>query len=428
VNGSLLRGLSRLDIIALTLNNIVGAGIFTMPAALVAGAGGWSVGVLVLTIALVAAMALCTVEVASRYDVTGGPMYYAGAAFGPSAGFVVGWLMYLSRLSAFGAIATIMLDYSAGLWPALGTTALRTLAITVFVAAIASVNVRGIVQGALTTNILTIVKGLPLTLLALAGLWLGGWTSVPSEGPSSLDALGGAVLVAFFACMGFEPAAVIAGEAQDPRRDLPVGMIVGVLGAGALYTMLLFTCFKTVPELGRSTRPLADAAAALVGPGGATVMLITAVMSCAGNLSGWMMASPRVLYALAVQGDLPERLATVHTVRRTPWVAIVTSALLVWLMTVSGTFVYLATFSAIARLLTYASTGGALIVLRRRVGPAPIPIPLGPFLAIVVLVSTLVALGSTTGSAVRDVSIAVALGWAGRTVTRRWNRMAVATV
>src|SRR6185503_12864933 len=102
--------------------------------------------------------------------------------------------------------------------------------------------------------------------------------------------------------------------------------------------------------------------------------------------------SPRVLYALAVQGDLPEILATVHTVRRTPWVAIVTSALLVWLMTVSGTFVYLATFSAIARLLTYASTAGALIVLRRRVGPAPIPMPLGPFLAIVVLVSTLVAL------------------------------------
>jgi len=134
VTPGLIRGLGRLDILALTLNNIVGAGIFTMPAALVAGAGGWSVGVLLLTIALVAIMALCTVEVASRYDVTGGPMYYAGAAFGAPAGFVIGWLMYLSRLSAFGAIATIMLDYSAGLWPAVGTTAVRTGVITVFIA------------------------------------------------------------------------------------------------------------------------------------------------------------------------------------------------------------------------------------------------------------------------------------------------------
>ena len=194
MNGSLLRGLSRRDIVALTLNNIVGAGIFTMPAALVAGAGDWSVGVLLLTIALVAVMALCTIEVASRYDVTGGPMYYAGAAFGPSAGFVVGWLWYLSRLAGFGAIATIMLDYSAGLWPALGTTAVRTLTITVFIGAIASVNVRGIVQGALTTNILTVLKGLPLILLAVAGLWFGGSASAPSEGPSNLGALGGAAV------------------------------------------------------------------------------------------------------------------------------------------------------------------------------------------------------------------------------------------
>src|SRR5262245_44663918 len=111
VNETLFRGLGRGDVVAITLNNIIGAGIFTLPAVLAAGAGGRSVAILVLAIGLVAIMALCTIEVASRYDVTGGPMYYAGAAFGPAAGFIVGWLMYLSRLSAFGAIATIMLDY-----------------------------------------------------------------------------------------------------------------------------------------------------------------------------------------------------------------------------------------------------------------------------------------------------------------------------
>jgi amino acid transporter len=130
VNNTLFRGLARHDIVALTLNNIVGAGVFTMPALLVSGAGSWSVAVLFLAIALVAAMSLCMIEVASRYDVTGGPMYYAGAAFGPAAGFVIGWLMYVSRLAAFGAITTIMLDYGSGLWPNLGTPVARIIAIT----------------------------------------------------------------------------------------------------------------------------------------------------------------------------------------------------------------------------------------------------------------------------------------------------------
>jgi len=422
----LLRGLGRTDIVALTLSNMIGAGIFTLPAALAAGAGSWSLAILLVTIVLVSLMALCTVEVASRYDLTGGPMIYAGDAFGPLAGFVVGWLMYLSRLAAFGAIAAIMLDYGVGLWAALGVTAVRTLAITVFIGTLAGVNLRGVVRGALASNVLTALKLLPLVLLAFAGVGLAGWTSRPSSAPHSLDELGGAVLIAFFACMGFETAAVIAGEVRNPHRDLPAGILGGIVGVGVLHTFLMLACFLTVPDLAHAHRPLADAAAALVGPQGATVVSLTAVLSCAGSLAVWMIVSPRVLYALAGQGDLPGVFAGVDPIRHTPGVAIVSSALLVWLLTVSGTFVYLATFSAMARLLMYASTCAALLVLRRRDGPAPIPIPLGPLWAVLALLCSLVALGTTTGTAVRDVSIAIGLGWAGRTATRHWNKPSVA--
>jgi amino acid transporter len=419
MDAALFRGLTRRDVFALTLNNIVGAGVFTMPAALAAGAGRWSVGVLLLAIGLVAILALCAVEVASRYDVTGGPMRYAGEAFGPSAGFVVGWLMYLSRLSAFGAIASTMLDYGSGLWPALDTLPVRAVALAAFVALIALINIRGVVQGALSITIFTVVKSVPLVLLALGGVWLGRWAAIPSAPPSSLEDLGGAALVAIFACMGFEPAMVLAGELRNPRRDLPAGLLGGLAGAGALYVLLLLTCFQTVPDLAHSTRPLADAATTLMGPAGATLVLLTAVVACGGNLSGWMTTSPRVLYALAVERDLPPALAAVHAVHRTPAAAILVSAVIVWVMTVSGTFVYLASFAAITRLLTYASTCGALIVLRRRIGPAPLPVPGGPLLAVIALATVLVTLVSITGSAVRDVVIALALGWLWRTMSRR---------
>jgi amino acid transporter len=316
-------------------------------------------------------------------------MYYAGAAFGPSAGFVVGWLMYLSRLAAFGALATTMLDYGAGLWPALATTTGRGTTLTAFIAILALINIRGVVQSAWIINMLTVVKLLPLGLLAAAALSPSNW---------------------------------------NPGRDLPFGMLGGVLGAGVLYLLLIVTCLGTVPDLARSTRPLAEAAAALVGHAGATVILLTAAISCASNLSGWMMTSPRVLYALAVQGDTPRELAAVHPVRRTPWVAILASAVVVWVMTLSGTFVYLATFSALTRLLTHTSTAAALIALRKNAGPAPIPIPFGPVLAIVAVVGTVVALGSTTGAAVRDVSIAIVLGWVVRVATRQRSRAVAAQV
>jgi len=252
----------------------------------------------------------------------------------------------------------------------------------------------------------------------MGGLWLAQERAPPLPPPSSLDGLGNAALVAVFACIGFEPAMVLAGEVRT-QRDLPSGLLGGLAGAAALYVFLLWTCFRAVPDLANSTRPLADAAVVLVGPAGATLVLLTAVVACAGTLSGWMTVSPRVLYALAAQRDMPTVLAEVHSVYRTPAAAILVSACLVWLMTVSGTFVYLASFAAITRLLTYASTAGALLVLRRRLGPAPLPIPGGPILAVLAVATVGLTLGSLTGTAVRDVAIALALGWAWRVASRR---------
>ena len=400
---------------------MVGAGIFALPAALVATAGRLSLVVLLVAFMLMSLMAICLVEVASRYDVTGGPMHYAKEAFGPSAGFVVGWLMYLSRLAAFGAIAVVMLDYAGGLWPAIATSAGRVFAITVFVALLAAFNLRGAMYGALLSNVLTLSKGIPLVVLAIAGLWFGGTSSVQGAEPDTAG-LSKGLLIALFALMGFEQAAVVAGEARNPQRDIPIGIIGGMAIIGTLYALLMLACFATVPDLAHSKHPLADAAARLFGPGGSTAMSITAAISCAGGLAVWMIVSPRVLYVLALQGDMPRALAHVDSVRLTPATAIIASAILVWTLTVSGTFIYLATFSVIARMLMYASTCVALIVLRRRNGAAPVTIPGGSAWATIALLCCLGLLATTTGTAVRDVSIALAAGWVVRLGVRAQQR------
>jgi amino acid transporter len=401
---------------------VVGAGIFALPAALVVTAGRLSLVVLLVAFMLMSLMALCLVEVSSRYDVTGGPMHYAKEAFGPTAGFVVGWLMYVSRLAAFGAIAVVMLDYAGGLWPVIATPTGRVVAITVFVAALAGFNLRGVKYGALLSNVLTLSKGIPLVVLAIAGLWLGGFTSgLPGAEPDT-GGLSKGLLVAIFACMGFEQAAVVAGEERNPQRDIPICTIGGMAIIGTLYALLMFACFATVPDLAHSKHPLADAAARLFGPGGSTAMSITAAISCAGGLAVWMIVNPRVLYVLAQQGDMPRALARVDSVRLTPATAIITSAILVWILTVSGTFIYLATFSVIARMLMYASTCIALIVLRRKEGAAPVTIPGGPAWATIALLCCLGLVATTTGTAVRDVCVALAAGWAVRWAVRAQQR------
>jgi amino acid transporter len=391
-----------------------------MPAALAASAGSSSLLVLAFTLVFVAATALCTAEVSSRYDMTGGPVVFSRSAFGPLVGFVIGWLLYLSRLSSFGAVAAIMLDYAASFWPALEARSWRVVAITVFVGAITVVNLAGVVRGAHASNLLTALKMAPLLVLAGAGVWFAGSPQVAVLEPPSIAGFGNAVLITLFACMGFEVATVVAGEARDPRRTVPRGMLAGIAAVGVLYALLMLACLKLVPDLAASPRPLADAATAFLGSFGGTLVAATAVLSCAGALCAWMIGAPRVLLALTARGELPRLLAYVDPIRRAPSGAILASAMLVWLLTVSGTFVYLATFSALSRLITYGSICLALVVLRRRDGAAPLSIPFGSVLAVVALLGAAVALGTTTPIVIRDVTIAVAVGLIVRALTKRF--------
>ena len=391
-----------------------------MPAGVAIGAGRYSLAVILVAFAVVGLLALSLAEVASRYDVTGGPQYYAQVTFGPLTGFTVGWLFTLSSFASTALIAQIMLDYSAALWPSLAAPWPRAVAITVFIIVLAVINVRGVTHGAWLGNLLTIAKMLPLGLIALAGLWFAGWNDIPATEPRQPDGLSNALQLALFACVGFHVAAVVAGEMRDPCRDLPVSILGGLAIACLLYLLLMLACFGVLPDTAASALPLVDVAKAFVGPAGATLMAAAAVVSCAGGLAVQMLVGPRYIFALGEAGDLPRPIIVVHGAFRTPHVAIITYAALSWLLTITGTFKYLLAIFVIARMLAYGSTAAALIVLRRREGPAPVPVRGGGVVSVLALLACAAIVLTTSWAAVRDVAIALAVGLAIRAATRQW--------
>lgn len=424
---ALLRRLRRIDVIALTVNVTIGAGVLAMPAGLAAAAGRWSLVVLFAAFALTALLALSLVEVASRFEVTGGPPVYAADAFGSIAGFSVGWLLGLSRAVSYAAIGQTMLNYLVALVPALDGYGSRLAVLTFFTLLLVASNIRGVTRGALVSNLLVVAKLLPLLPLALAGLWLAGWNDVPSTPPAMPDGITAGITLALFACFGFEQAGVVAGEMRDPRRDIAPAILIGLAIVCAMYTLLMCAAFALLPDPAASKLPLADAAAALAGPVGAIVISVAAVFSCAGSMSATMLVAPRLFYALGASGDLPRPLAAIGERHHTPFVSIAFLAVVAWLLAVSGTFEYLISLFVIIRVITYGSVSAALIRLRRRDGPAPVTVPGGIFIAAAALVCVLAVTLTTSWLAVWHVTIALAVGLAVRAVTRRFSASKVAS-
>src|SRR5215475_14437523 len=154
----LVRGIGRWDLLALTINGMVGAGIFGLPSRIYGLAGVWSVLAYLVCAGLVTLITLCFAEVGSRFGETGGPYLYARAAFGSVIGFEVGWLLWLARLTAFAALCNLLLGYISYFWPAAGSGWTRALLMTGVTIALTTVNVIGIRETALTSDLFTIGK------------------------------------------------------------------------------------------------------------------------------------------------------------------------------------------------------------------------------------------------------------------------------
>jgi amino acid transporter len=365
----LVRGIRRWDLVAITINGVIGAGIFGLPSKVFSLIGSYSLLAFVACALVVTLIILCFAEVGSRFDETGGPYLYAREAFGPTIAFEVGWLIWLARLTAFAANCNLLIIYLGYFWPGATTALWRAAVIAAVVVFLTTINILGVRQAAIVSDFFTIGKLIPMLIFIAAGLFfLNPHAYALGPRPSSA-AFSQSVLLLIYAFTGFEMAAIPAGEVRDPQKHLPRALLIAIAVVALLYILIQIVCVGTLPELAQSQKPLADAGTRFLGTAGGAIISAGAIISITGNLNIVLLSGSRVPFAMAEQNQLPSIIGKVHRRFFTPHIAIVCTAVLMLVLTLKQSFVQALTISAIARLLTYAATCAALPVLRRTNAP-----------------------------------------------------------
>lgn len=374
----LIRGLGRWDFTAVVINTIIGAGIFGLPARVYAQIGSYSLVAFVACAIIVALIVLCYAEVSSRFSATGGPYLYARETFGSAVGFEVGWLYWIVRVATFAANCNLLVTYLGFFIPGANEGPLRIILVTAIVLIITVVNLAGIRESAVMTNIFTVGKLVPLLIFAVVGMFFIQPANFNFNAVPEYSSFSSAVLLLIYAFVGFEASVVLSGETREPSKTIPFGLIVGLGVVAVFYILIQIVSIGTLSGLATSERPLADAAASFLGPLGAGLITAGALISIFGNLNVGVLASTRMLFAMSEQRDLPPVFERTHHRFKTPYIAIIATAVVILILTIQSNFLTAVAIATITRLLVYATTCLALPILRRSErGPAPFTVPFG---------------------------------------------------
>lgn len=382
----LIRVIGRWSMAALVVNCVIGSGVFGLPSVLAGLIGRASILAVVLAPIAVGVIMTCFAEVASRFVHTGGPYVYAQEAFGRFMGIQVAWLVWFVRITACAANANLFVTYLGEFWPQAIRTVARVTILTLLIGILAAINFRGVKAGTRVSSAFTVAKLTSLVLVTFVGsLYLLSKhpaLTQPNAIPSG-NQWARAIVLLIFAYGGFEAALISAGEARDPRRDLPFGLFAALITCTVIYGLVQWVVVGILPDPAHSDRPLADVAQIVIGASGASLISIGALLSIYGYLSANILAMPRISFALAERGDFPSIFGLVHPRFRTPYVSIFVFAVLVWLLALFGTFAGNATLSAGSRLFYYGVVCAALPVLRRKQpGESQIRLPAGTLIAV----------------------------------------------
>ncbi|GAC1438277.1 MAG: APC family permease [Thermoanaerobaculia bacterium] len=367
-SATLVRAVGFWGLVLMCINAVVGSGVFLLPSESFKLLGQFSLWIPLLAVIPVFILVLCFAEAASHFSEPGGAYLYARTAFGDFIGFETGWMNWIARVTSLASLSNGFVLALARLFPDLGSGAPRATVIIATILALALIHLAGVRYGAASIYVFTTGKLVPL--IGFIVLALITWKHNPIPGSFTLPSTaninwGDAWFFVLFAYAGFENLGVPAGEFKNPRRDLPMALLAGIVAIGALYSLTQLGAMSALPDLSKTSTPIADAAAAIIGSAGAIIITIGSLLSMAGTNSGTMLEGSRMLYALSLDRPRLRAISYVHPRFKTPTVAIVIHAIVALALALGGSFAKLALLSAVARLTTYLFTCLAVPRLRK---------------------------------------------------------------
>ncbi len=396
--------------VAILIGSTIGSGIFRSPAGIADKVPGplpllavWVTGGL---FALCGALTLA--EAAGAYPQTGGVYVFVREAWGRLAGFLFGWSeLVMIRAASLGALSTTFSEYFIRVTGHDPTAApyngyVHYIAAAAIILAGAS-NYFGIRAAGTIQNVTTIAKvgGLVAIIAVAFAIGLpdtgGHFTPAVPAGSFSISKYGLALVSVLWVYDGWADVSFVAGEVQNPRRNLPRILIGGTCAIIAIYLIanLAYLSVMPIDELRHSRLVAADVAQRVIGVGGVAFVATVVMISTFGTLNGTMITGPRVLFAMAGDGLLFAPLARIHSRYRTPSTAIIVVTVIGVLFVLAGTFEQMADAFVTAIVPFYALAVASVFVFRKRVGyDPPFRVPLYPVVPALFILSTILLLGN----------------------------------
>lgn len=408
-----IRAIRKWDLVLLMINTIIGAGIFGLPSKVFQLSGTYSILAFVVCALVIFNIIICFAEVGSRFDKTGGPYIYILEAFGSFPAFIMGWLLLWSRIISYAALINLLVTYSSYYHPSLNHFFPRLMVMVVLTGILTGINYVGVKKTTTVNNFLTIGKVVPLLIFILIGFFFLQPELLSFRELPEFNNFSSSVLLLVFAFGGFEVVVINSGEMKNPNKIVPYALIVSALIVMVLYGSIQLVSVGTLPTLGQSEKPLADAAQSFMGSFGGNLITIGAIISIVGALNAILLVGSRLLFALSDEGQLPISLSIVHEKYRTPTLALFAFTGLSLIIAVTGSFIYAITITAIIRTVMYAMVCGALIKLRKQDKEgkeAAYKIPHGKLFALTGILFSVWLFSSSQLVEMRDVLICILLG------------------
>jgi len=361
---------------ALVIGNMMGSGIFMLPATLAGKAGpGATIGAWMLTAFGSILLALCFAKLSRRLPKTGGPYEYSKTAFGEFAGFMNAWLYWNGSWIGNAAVVIAVASYAGKLVPFIGNSNLGAFLFASAVLWIFTIiNILGVkMAGKIQTAITIFEILLFLFFIIAAAMHFNTGNLVPMfpQG-KGMETLPVAATLTLWSFVGLESSSIAAGEIRNPEKNVGRSTIIGILIAAIMYMGINFFAMGAMPQgtLEKSTAPIADILSQYFGSGMVQFITLGVVVSVLGTTIGWLLSTARVAFAAGEDGMFPSFFSKTHAKYKTPHVALIIGSVLVNLLlamnyannkTLASAFNFTVLLATLSFLPVYATTAAAEI-------------------------------------------------------------------